>query len=41
MTPWENLPIPQNVWPKGPEDIFLACIYKSIALLNDLKRLKC
>ena len=35
------LPIPLNVWPKGPEDIFLAYVYKSITLVNELKRHKC
>ena len=36
------LSIPQNIWSKGPEDIyfFSLCIYKSVALVNELKRLK-
>ena len=30
------LPVPQNIWQKGPEDLFLAYVYKSIALVNEL-----
>ena len=40
MNPLGILPIPQNIWPKGPEDIFLAYLYKSIILVNELKRQK-
>ena len=35
------LPIPQNFWPKDPKDIFTAYVYKSIALMNKLKKIKC
>ena len=35
------LPIPQNFWPKDPKDIFTAYVYKSIALMNKLKEIKC
>ena len=40
MNPLGILPIPQNIWPKGPEGIFLAYLYKSIILVNELKRQK-
>ena len=42
MNPLGILAIPQNVWSKGPwRYIFLIYVYKSIALVNELKRLKC
>ena len=34
-----TLLIPQIVWPKDPDDISL--VHKFIALVNELKRLKC
>ena len=30
MNPLEILPIPQNVWPKGTEDIYFEPIYISL-----------
>ena len=36
INPFGILPVPQNIWQKGPEDLFLAYVYKSIALVNEL-----
>ena len=43
INPLGILPVPQNIWPKDPEDIqlFLTYVYKSIALMSELQRVNC
>ena len=41
INPWKILPMPQNIWPKGPENTYFYPMYMSVALVNKLKKLKC